>query len=61
MVFDPSHTGGTREKVQQITTEANAQGFDGLIIEVHPDPEHALTDAKQQLNWLQFDKLLATL
>lgn len=61
MIFDPSHTGGTREKVTQITNEANDHGFDGLIIEVHPDPDHALTDAKQQLNWSQFDTLLNTL
>lgn len=61
MVFDPSHTGGSRENVFTITKEAMPHGFEGLIIEVHPDPDKALTDAKQQLNWTQFDTLLETL
>ncbi len=57
MIFDPSHIGGTRENVIRVSEEAAEHPFDGLIIEVHPDPEHALTDAKQQLTWEQYDAL----
>lgn len=59
MLFDPSHTGGSVENVMILGKEASKKGFDGLIVEVHPDPKNALTDAKQQLTWAQFDKLLA--
>ena len=57
MIFDPSHTGGTVDKVLQIMDEAMKHEFDGIIVEVHPDPTHALTDAKQQLTWKEFDQL----
>ena len=57
MIFDPSHTGGAVDKVMRIAREASAYDFDGVIIEVHHDPVHALTDAKQQLTWKQFDQL----
>jgi 3-deoxy-7-phosphoheptulonate synthase len=33
--------------------------FDGVLVEVHHDPEHALTDSKQQITWQQFDELMA--
>lgn len=58
MLFDPSHTGGSVEKVLQITKDAKKQDLDGLIVEVHPDPKVALMDAKQQLTWEQFDQLI---
>ena len=57
MIFDPSHTGGEVKKVIQITGEAMKHAFNGIIVEVHPDPVHALTDAKQQLTWKEFDQL----
>lgn len=57
MIFDPSHTGGSVDNVLQIAKEANNHQFDGMIVEVHPDPSHALTDAKQQLTWKQFDTI----
>jgi len=57
MIFDPSHTGGAVEKVISIMDEIIQHPFDGIIVEVHPDPTHALTDAKQQLTWKEFDKL----
>jgi 3-deoxy-D-arabino-heptulosonate 7-phosphate (DAHP) synthase len=59
MVFDPSHIGGTVENVVKIANEAKKYDFDGFIIEVHPNPKVALTDAKQQLTWEQFDALFA--
>lgn len=57
MIFDPSHTGGSVTKVHQIAKEAAKHDFDGLIVEVHPDPTKAVTDAKQQLTWAEFDTL----
>lgn len=60
MIFDPSHTAGSVENVFRITKEAKKHKLDGLIIEVHPDPKHAKTDAKQQLTWKEFDKLVST-
>ncbi len=59
MVFDPSHTGGSVPNVLKIAKEAAGHNFDGVIVEVHPDPKNALTDAKQQLTWTEFDQLLA--
>ena len=38
--------------------EAEKYNFDGLIVEVHHNPKSALTDAKQQLTWKSFDKLI---
>lgn len=58
MLFDPSHTGGSVDNVMHISTEASKHSFDGIIVEVHPNPAVALTDAKQQLNWEQFDELV---
>lgn len=59
MIFDPSHTGGSVENVLKIIAESAEHNFDGVIVEVHPDPINALTDAKQQLTWEQFDKLVS--
>jgi len=60
MIFDPSHTGGSVDNVLHIIKEASKHSFDGVIVEVHPNPAVALIDAKQQLNWEQFDTLLKT-
>ncbi|MBI2025868.1 MAG: hypothetical protein HYT06_00640 [Candidatus Levybacteria bacterium] len=65
MLIDPSHMGGTRERVLEIIKQAqdfrmNGIGFDGLMIEVHPNPELALTDSRQQLSWDQFDQAMGT-
>lgn len=59
MLFDPSHTGGSVENVFSIAREAARHPFDGMLVEVHPDPAKALTDASQQITWEQFDTLLA--
>lgn len=58
MVFDPSHIGGTVENVLRVTNESAQHDFDGLMVEVHPDPKNALTDSKQQVTWEQFNKML---
>jgi chorismate mutase len=50
MLLDPSHIGGTRENVVHVIKNALKHDYDGMIIEVHPDPKNAKTDAKQQVD-----------
>lgn len=54
MIFDPSHVGGSVQKVFQATKEALNFDFDGFMVEVHPNPNEALTDQRQQLNPEEF-------
>ncbi len=61
MIFDPSHTGGTVENVFTIGQQAAAYAYDGWIIEVHPHPKEAKTDALQQLTWEEFDTFTSTI
>jgi len=49
IIVDPSHGTGKRNKVTPLSRAAVAVGADGLIIEVHPDPDRALSDGKQSL------------
>ena len=49
ILCDPSHIGGRRELVQPLSQQALDMGFDGLMIEVHCDPDHALSDSTQQI------------
>ena len=58
IIIDPSHGTGIREKVLPMALAAVAAGTDGLMIEVHPDPEKALSDGPQSLYPEQFDKLM---
>lgn len=51
MVIDPWHIGGSRENVLRILLESRQYGFDGYMIEAHPNPDVAKTDAKQQLDF----------
>ena len=55
---DPSHGTGRRDKVAHMARAAVAAGADGLIIEVHPDPERALSDGVQSLYPDQFAQLM---
>ncbi len=57
IVVDPSHASGKWELVAPLSCGAVAAGADGLIIEVHNDPEHALCDGPQSLKPAAFDKL----
>lgn len=59
VVADPSHGTGRRDKVAPMARAAVAAGVDGLIIEVHPDPERALSDGVQSLYPDQFGQLMA--
>jgi len=61
VVADPSHATGRRDKVPPLARAAVAAGADGLLLEVHNDPEYALSDGAQSLYFEQFDKLMAEL
>jgi 3-deoxy-7-phosphoheptulonate synthase len=61
IIADPSHGTGRRDKVAPMARAAVAAGADGLIIEVHCDPDHALSDGAQSLFPQQFDRLMAEL
>jgi 3-deoxy-7-phosphoheptulonate synthase len=61
IVVDPSHGTGRREKVIPMARAAVAAGADGLIIEVHNNPEKALSDGPQSLYPDQFDRLMGEL
>ena len=58
---DPSHGTGRRDKVPPMARAAVAAGADGLLIEVHNDPEHALSDGAQSLEPETFTQLMAEL
>ena len=59
VIVDPSHGTGIRDKVAPMARAAIAAGADGLIVEVHHDPEHALSDGPQSLYPDQFGELVA--
>ena len=61
VVADPSHGAGRRDMVVPMARAAVAAGADALIIEVHCDPDHALSDGAQSLFPAQFDRLMAEL
>lgn len=61
VVVDPSHGTGRRDKVPPMARAAVAAGADGLLIEVHNEPERALCDGAQSLLPEQFEKLMAQL
>jgi 3-deoxy-7-phosphoheptulonate synthase len=61
VLADPSHGAGRRDMVAPMARAAVAAGADGLIIEVHCDPDHALSDGAQSMFPAQFDRLMAEL
>jgi 3-deoxy-7-phosphoheptulonate synthase len=61
VVADPSHGAGRRDMVAQLARAAVAAGADGLIVEVHNDPDRALSDGAQSMFPAQFDRLMAEL
>jgi len=58
IVVDPSHGTGKRNKVTPLSRAAIAVGADGLLVEVHPEPDQALSDGMQSLYPDQFDELM---
>lgn len=61
VVVDPSHASGKRHLVLPLSRAAIAAGADGLIIEVHPDPENALSDGPQSLTFDGFEDVMKKL
>jgi 3-deoxy-7-phosphoheptulonate synthase len=61
IVADPSHGTGRRDKVAPMGRAAVAAGADGIIVEVHPHPDRALSDGAQSLNGEQFGEMMRQL
>jgi 3-deoxy-7-phosphoheptulonate synthase len=61
VLVDPSHGTGKRAYVPAMARAALAAGADGLLLEIHPEPEKAWSDGAQTLDFAQFDELLASL
>jgi len=61
IVLDPSHATGRRSLVPALTRAAGAIGADGLLVEVHPTPEKAISDGAQSLDLAQFAKMMQEL
>ncbi len=61
IICDPSHICGSKELLQHVSQEAIDLLFHGLMIEVHPDPDTALSDNEQQLTPIEYGKLINSL
>lgn len=61
VIVDPSHAMGWAFGVPDLTRASAAMDIDGLLIEIHPEPSSALSDASQQLNFQEFDQLFDSL
>lgn len=61
VVVDPSHGTGVARYVHSMALASLAAGADGLLIEMHPDPKHALSDGAQSLDPTAFEKLMRDL
>ena len=61
VVVDPSHGTGVRYLVKPLSIASLAVGADGIMVEVHPNPEVALSDGEQSLDFLEFEELTKNL
>jgi 3-deoxy-7-phosphoheptulonate synthase len=61
VIADPSHASGSRDLVPALSRVAVAAGADGLLVEVHPNPDKAWSDAEQTLSFDDFDEMMASL
>lgn len=61
VIIDPSHSAGKWNMVEGLSQAALAVGADGIIVEVHNDPEHALCDGAQSLKPKKFDRMMKKL
>lgn len=61
VIGDPSHAAGRRSLVPALARSAVAAGADGLLVEVHPDPDKAWSDGEQSLTFAEFDGMMAEL
>ena len=55
IIVDVSHSLGRKDIINQIGQALLALGVDGIMVEVHPKPQYALSDSRQQLNFSEFD------
>ncbi|MDI6601842.1 MAG: 3-deoxy-7-phosphoheptulonate synthase [Thermoanaerobacteraceae bacterium] len=58
VIVDPSHGTGKRSMILPMSKAAIACGADGIMVEVHPNPEKALSDGEQSLDYMEFEKLI---
>jgi 3-deoxy-7-phosphoheptulonate synthase len=61
VIADPSHSTGRASLIEPVVLGAAAAGLDGAIVEVHPDPPSALSDAEQALDFAAFERLMRRL
>lgn len=61
VIVDPSHAAGTRMLVPPLACAATVVGADGLLVEVHPEPDTALSDGAQSLTFDEFRQMMETL
>ena len=61
MIGDPSHIAGCRSLLAEVSQQALHLDYDGLMLEVHPSPDRALSDAAQQITPEEFERLLSGL
>lgn len=61
LILDPSHLSGDAEKIPMLCQQAMDLNYDGLMVEVHPHPEEALSDAKQQITPHRLQEIVSQL
>ena len=61
MIVDPSHATGKRWLVKPLAIGSVAVGADGIMVEVHPNPDEALSDAEQQLDFAGFESMMGAI
>ena len=61
VIADPSHAAGHRDLVPALARIGVAAGADGMIVEVHPNPDTAWSDGEQSLNFAEFDSMMTAL
>jgi 3-deoxy-7-phosphoheptulonate synthase len=61
VIADPSHAAGHRDLVPALARIGTAAGADGVIVEVHPNPEKAWSDGEQSLTFAEFDAMMSSL
>jgi 3-deoxy-7-phosphoheptulonate synthase len=61
VIFDPSHATGKRKLVAPMALASVVAGAHGVMVEAHPDPEHALSDGPQSLHFKELEKLVGQL
>ena len=61
VIVDPSHAAGVRSLVPVLARAATVVGADGLLVEVHPTPEKAMSDGDQSLTFAEFRRMMTDL